>query len=803
MNPISLCLVTRYNLKESVSDAKLHPEPGNRSEFQDEESRSLFNALPFGVLVFDREGNLLFANNTALSAMPIQGCLPQARPISPVAARAQLRELFRLVDPDTERDVPIEQSPLSRALLGQSTQAQEFMLRSQNSSRRAWVEISAQPILDAAGKVNRVVFTFRGIGDRKKRELEAESAQRLHSIIYQENLAGILRVTVDGRILDCNGAIVRMLGYPSKRSLLNVRAPQFYYDPADRERILRLLNATRRLSEFEVCFRRLDGSRCWVILSARLLDPPPGEIGGSIVSTLIDISERKQHEEILRKSEQRFAAFMRHMPGVAFIKDLTGKYVYYNEASWTNFRRRPEEIIGLTDAELWPENEAAHFRQNDLNVIEGQRPLEFVERIVQEDGTHTWLMYKFPITEQDQVSWVGGVGIDITERTVLEEQLTQAGKMEALGRLAGGVAHDFNNLLTVMAGYGQLALESVGSAPPERMKTYLREILDSSRRASGLTGQLLAFSRRQALQLKVVDLGVLLRDMERLLHRVIGEHVELIVQPGGGDCLIQADANQMEQAIMNLAVNARDAMPLGGQLTLRCERLAQPLRQDPIPGLQIAESLEVLLEVRDTGIGMESAVQAQIFDPFFTSKEHGKGTGLGLSTVYGVVSQAKGKIELESAPGEGTVFRLYFPAAAPESEEIAPIRRSAASPAGRETVLLVEDEASVRALAETILKRLGYTVLVADSGPAAIRLWEQRSGRVDLLLTDVIMPQMSGGDLAHRLRENNPHLRVLFMSGYTDDMIASHGVLAGETQLIQKPFTADALGRKIRGVLDA
>ncbi|HVW83304.1 MAG TPA: response regulator, partial [Bryobacteraceae bacterium] len=334
-----------------------------------------------------------------------------------------------------------------------------------------------------------------------------------------------------------------------------------------------------------------------------------------------------------------------------------------------------------------------------------------------------------------------------------------------------------------------------------RMITFLQEVLNSSRRASGLTSQLLAFSRRQVLQPKVLDLGDLLRNMQRLLQRVIGEHVDLTVRSGHETCLIRADANQMEQVIMNLAVNARDAMPLGGALDLRCERLAEPVEEVAGEGLESGE-LRILLEVRDTGVGMDEKIRSRIFDPFFTSKEKGKGTGLGLSTVYGIVTQAKGRIEVESVPGEGTVFRIYLPEAAGEADVPAASKQSS-TPNGKETILLVEDEDSVRTLAETILTRLGYNVLVADCGPAAVAIWEERRGRIDVLLTDVIMPQMSGGDLAHRLREVNPHLKVLFMSGYTDDILASHGVMAGETQLIQKPFTADALGKKLRDVLDA
>jgi CheY-like chemotaxis protein len=253
----------------------------------------------------------------------------------------------------------------------------------------------------------------------------------------------------------------------------------------------------------------------------------------------------------------------------------------------------------------------------------------------------------------------------------------------------------------------------------------------------------------------------------------------------------------MEQVVMNLAVNARDAMPLGGSLDIVCERVAASAGEsdgasgDPLP---------IMLEVRDTGIGMDEQIRPRIFDPFFTSKD--KGTGLGLSMVYGIVSQSKGRIQVDSAPGEGTVFRIFLPEAADEVESAPPPRNSGA-PRGAETVLLVEDEASVRALAEMILRRLGYRVLVADSGPSAIGIWDEQQGKIDILLTDVIMPEMSGGELAHKLRERNAGLKILFMSGYTDDMLASHGVLAGETQLIPKPFTSDSLARKLRDVLDA
>lgn len=750
------------------------------------EVTSAWDAVPDALLAFDTHRQVVFVNTEAVRVLKAWG-LP--------ADGHDLCNELKIFDSETQDPVPSERTPVARALQGAAVDSMEFLVRPLHHGTCFWMECGARPIRAEQGAICGAVLVFRDITVRKNRELARESSDQLRDFIYKGNLAGILHCTVDGRILNCNDALARMLGYSSIEEVRGLRSPQLYYDPEQRDLLLRRVRISREVRESEVCFRRHDNSRCWTLLNMRLLDALPGQVGGTLVSTIIDITERKLWEETLRQSQERFTAFMSHLPGIAFIKDLNGKYVYYNEAAWLQFQKRPEDIIGRTDEEIWPPEEAAIYRESDAAVIAAARPQEFIESAVHADGPHSWLIYKFPILEHGNVALVGGIGVDITERRGLENQLAQARKMEALGRLAGGVAHDFNNLLTVISGYGQLAMESLGNAPSERLTTYMQEILNSARRASGLTGQLLAFSRRHAVEPKVLDLGDLLRNMERLLQRMIGEQVDLSVRCGHG-CLIRADAHQIEQVLMNLVVNARDAMPLGGLLEIECSVLPEPLERPGLP------PLGVLLDVRDNGIGMDEAVKAQMFDPFFTSKDTGKGTGLGLSTVYGIVSQASGKIEVESELGEGTRFRIYFPLASGEVEPL-PSAPGGAAPVGLETVLLVEDEPGVRALAETVLKKLGYKVFVADGGEAALEIWRERRNSIDVLLTDIIMPQMSGGQLADKLREMNPRLKILFMTGYTEDTIASQGLEAREIQLIQKPFTAEALGRKLRGVLDA
>ncbi|MEW5980468.1 MAG: ATP-binding protein, partial [Acidobacteriota bacterium] len=392
-----------------------------------------------------------------------------------------------------------------------------------------------------------------------------------------------------------------------------------------------------------------------------------------------------------------------------------------------------------------------------------------------------------------------GVAQDITERRSLEEQLRQSQRVEAIGRLAGGIAHDFNNLLTAIIGHSELLLDQLSSQDPLREE--LKEIHSAGQRAASLTRQLLAFSRKQVLQPQVLDLNEVVARLDKMLRRLIGEDIELVTLFGRDLGLVKADPGQIEQVIINLAVNARDAMPQGGKLTLETANVeldeAYARRH-----VAVTPRRYVMLAVSDTGVGMDAPTQSRLFEPFFTTKEKGKGTGLGLSTVYGIVKQSGGNIWVYSEPGQGTVFKIYLPRVEEDSEPV-----KLAEPAtttdlsGSETVLLVEDEPAVRSLVRDLLRKRGYTVLEATHGGEAKALAENYGGAIHLMLTDVVLPQMSGRDLADQVTTSHPETRVLYMSGYTDNAIVHHGVLDAGTAFLQKPFTPETLLTKVRQVL--
>ena len=509
--------------------------------------------------------------------------------------------------------------------------------------------------------------------------------------------------------------------------------------------------------------------------------------------------ERTRSAERLQASETKYRRLFEGNPEAMFLYDAaTLKFLAVNEAAVRRYGYGREEFLAMSLLDIRPEEEGdrlldvlAQYRGGTARAT-GLRHRTRDGRLIDVEVTF------------DDIDFAGrparlAVVEDVTERRRLEEQLRQALKMEAVGQLAGGIAHDFNNLLTAIIGYATLLDRALPAEVDVREEVH--EIIGAARRAGNLTHQLLAFSRKQVLRPTVLDVNVVVRDMERILQRVIGEHITLHTKLEPDLLYVLADASQLEQVIMNLAVNARDAMPAGGRITIETANvpldtelaLAHP---ESDPGMQ------VLLAVSDTGQGMTPDVKAHLFEPFFTTKEVGKGTGLGLATVYGIVRQSDGLIAVDSEPGRGTRFRLYFPSAEPvlSTRTETPLEPAKA---GTGTVLLVEDEPGVRHLARDVLSRYGYRVIEAADGSEALRLAEAETEKIDLLLTDVVMPGMSGPELARRFRELRPELRVLFASGYADDAVVAHGVRHDGVPFLQKPFEPDDLVRRVREVLDS
>jgi PAS domain S-box-containing protein len=463
----------------------------------------------------------------------------------------------------------------------------------------------------------------------------------------------------------------------------------------------------------------------------------------------------------------------------------------------------PEEMfIGRTDREIvdmlgLDTAEAVEFERTDRLVLDEDRAVQVNEQpFTMADGTVRYLdISKWPVTLNGVSGYILGVGIDVTERRRLEEQLRQAVKMEAIGRLAGGVAHDFNNLLTVINGYVELALGA--GAMDNALRADLEQVQDAGQRAADLTRRLLAFSRQQVLEMGPLDVNAAIEGMTQMLQRIIGEDVRLHLHLDPAGAVVRADQGQLEQMILNLAVNARDAMPQGGTLLLSTQRLRLAVGAAATRlGLDPGDYVRVT--VRDTGVGMDALVQGHIFEPFFTTKEVGEGTGLGLAMVYGVVQDFGGAIEVDSVPGAGATFEIYLPLlqVAQETGPGQPMERGASC--GGEAVLLVEDQESVRWLAQRVLRDLGYEVTTAGDASEAIRLCEARETPFDLLLVDVIMPDMGGPELVRRLARRGSRPRVLYMSGYAggDDAPLEGGAL------LSKPFAVDELSRAVREALD-
>jgi PAS domain S-box-containing protein len=517
--------------------------------------------------------------------------------------------------------------------------------------------------------------------------------------------------------------------------------------------------------------------------------------GTYALASIIDITERRNAERTLQESEEYHRSILENIGDAIFIADADGQYVDVNPSACQMTGYNREELLRLEVADTYPPEHRGAGTGMVHAVAHGA--IRVTERpLLRKDGSSVIVEVSArPLTDGRILATLR----DITERRQLEAQLRQAQKMEAVGRLAGGVAHDFNNVLTAGFGYGDLLRAEL--AGNDSAQQDLGEIRKAAERAAGLTRQLLAFSRQQVLEPIVLKINDLVEDFEKMLQRVIGEDVELRLALATDVGNVRADPGQLQQVIMNLVVNARDAMPTGGTLILETanaeltEQYAE-LHQPVVPGSYI------LLAVSDTGTGMTPETKARIFEPFFTTKEKGKGTGLGLSTVYGIVKQSGGYVWVYTEAGRGTTFKIYLPRIDAPAEQLLPPREPGGV-AGTETILLAEDDAMLRPLAKGLLEKLGYTVLDAENATAALAAARTHDGPIHLLLADVVMPGASGRELARQLALSRPETKVLYVSGYTDDAIVHHGMLEPGLNFLQKPFTPAVLARKVRDVLDA
>lgn len=661
----------------------------------------------------------------------------------------------------------------------------------------------AVPVRDAEGRVVQWFGTFTDLHDRRRAEEERSRLAGHIRLLLESTGEGIYGLDHEGRCTFINRAGAAMLGYTPEEligremhTVIHLHRPGGTPYPSDECPIYTAFRDGRGVRVEDELFWRKDGTGFPVSYTS--YPAAQGGFRGAVV-TFQDVTGRKEAEAALRLRDRAIRAVAQGI----LITDPTqpDNPIIYASPGF-------EQLTGYTGAEVVgrncrflqaPETDPEAIGRIRSAVRNGEPcVVELLNR--RKDGSDFWTELSISPVRDDagRLTHFVGVQADVTGRRRLEEQYRQAQKMEAVGQLASGIAHDFNNLLTVINGYAELLLHS--SPPDDAARAELAEIHRAGERAAGLTRQLLAFSRRQVLAPRVLDLNLVVADTEKMLRRLIGEDIRLATVPGSGLWRVSADPGQVEQVLMNLAVNARDAMPTGGSLTIETRNVElddEHVRAHPgaRPGPH------VLLAMSDTGSGMTDEVKARIFEPFFTTKELGRGTGLGLATVYGIVAQSGGHIAVDSGHGVGTTFSLYLPRA--ESSESVP-KVVGALPArrGAETVLLVEDDPGVRALNRRILEKCGYTVLEASDGDEAARVSASHAGPIHLLMTDVVMPGDGGRVVAERLVELRPELKVVYASGYTDDAVVRHGVLCETMNFLQKPFTPAALAHMVREVLD-
>jgi PAS domain S-box-containing protein len=630
---------------------------------------------------------------------------------------------------------------------------------------------------------------------------EAKSAEnvRRHALALDSAMDGMAILDDKGMYIYVNCAYARMMGYENFQFLLG-KPWREVANPRDVEPVLAEIRDSlrERLRWFgAVTLHHPDGKALPVEMAITTLPD------GGFVCVSRDVADRRKSEAARMEAEFRYRTFVEQVAAISYVAELglNGQWLFVSPQVEAILGYTPDEW--LASSREWlkfvaSEDHAAVASAEEAS-LRGE-PFQAEYRIQRKDGKQIWVSDTAVVVPgSDRHPVMEGIIVDITERKQLEMQLQRSQRMEAVGRLAGGVAHDFNNLLTVIKGYTELALGR--ASIPAALAADVQQIDNAAERASALVRQLLAFGRKQVLQPKPLDLNTIVLGLDKLMRRLMNNNIEMTTVCQQGIGTVKADPGQIEQVIMNLVVNARDAMPNGGRLTVETANVELDASY-ALDHATVRAGRYVMLAVSDSGTGMDAETQAHIFEPFYTTKSSGRGTGLGLSTVYGIVKQSGGYIWVYSEPGRGSTFKVYLPRIE-EPVETPDTKSKLATRKGTETVLLVEDEEGVRELAHMLLEAEGYTVLVAETAAQAETVYASHRGTIHLLLTDVVMPGISGRELAKRITLKSAQTRVLYMSGYTDNVIADGGTLEPGIAFLQKPFTPRALTEKVREVLDA
>ncbi len=671
-------------------------------------------------------------------------------------------------------------------------------------------------IFDPEGKPVRKIGAITDITARKQVERELNASQALYHSFVEHMPASVFRKDYEGRYVFVNSMFCRLKNLKADEILGKTPAELAAYEsnwikagvilPSRRGTLLegedhhQLILRTGKSIELEETYTLSDGTIEHLQVVKSPVFGPDGQVIGS-QGIQFDITARKRAEEELFKSQQMLRTILDTIPQRVFWKDTHSVYAGCNKPLANDCGYdSPEQLIGKTDFETQSAATAELYRADDLKVMEtGQAKMNYEEPQIKADGSVGWLRTsKVPLFGPDKkVVGVLGTYEDISERKKLEEQLRQAQKMDAFGQLAAGVAHDFNNLLTVIL--GNLSLLRLGLNSKADEASAIDQTISASERAAGLTRQLLMFGRRQVMQPKPLDLNKVVENMTKMLKRLIGEHITLEARYAPGNSPVLADANMMEQVLINLAVNSRDAMSKGGKLAIEISTVTVD-----DPPLEIKQGGEFIrCTVTDSGAGIAPENLPHIFEPFFTTKDIGKGTGLGLATVFGIIQQHNGWIKVESVVGQGTTFHIYLRRLAGDAPVQPEAHPAIAVRGGQETILLVEDEVPVRQLMHALLTRHGYKIHEASSGNEALKLWPALREKVDLLVTDMVMPDgVTGNELADKLTAEKPGLKVIYCSGYTNAALTENSALRNNPNFLEKPFGPQKLLQRVRDCLD-